>query len=268
MLGALIGAGSSIVGGLLSKKSAENQQKRAAKDRKNEVINRPSWIREGAEKAGFNPLTYMGVNGASTPGASGGPGPGAALASSIARAGEYFGDAIYQQSVDAKMAQTQEAAKRQLERVRRDQRRVQPKLSPSTVRRSSDPSRTAEGIEPKMAPYDEDREMEKLTATDGPGVTTIDNDFLPGPIHVPGDGGEPWGWDEVLTATMFGVPQTIYQGGKKIGNWIDDKRMDRHFDNMIDNRERQKQERSGQTGPNKDNTPEHLRRLGMPKGDN
>lgn len=55
-----------------------------------------------------------------------------------------------------------------------------------------------------------DRDVEVAPYTSGPGVTEINNAFTGGrPILVPGSDGEPWGIDEVITATAVGGPQYL-----------------------------------------------------------
>lgn len=70
--------------------------------------------------------------------------------------------------------------------------------------------RTANGAPPLGGrdPWINDRDMDIMPMSDGPGITRITNPLTGGvPIYVPGADGEPWGIDEVLTATIFGVPQ-------------------------------------------------------------
>lgn len=51
----------------------------------------------------------------------------------------------------------------------------------------------------------------------GAGLTGINNRGTFGPIVVPGDDGEPWGIDEVLTAAVVGLPQAGANLGEKFG---------------------------------------------------
>lgn len=59
MLGAIIGAGASLVGGFLNRKAQKDQYKRERSDAISDQINKLPRLRESAEKAGFNPLTAL-----------------------------------------------------------------------------------------------------------------------------------------------------------------------------------------------------------------
>lgn len=171
-------------------------------------------VREGAERSGFNPLTYLGATSGTAVGGSVAEVP--PLASFAATLGDIAQGMVNNRSVEAEEERLRQSAAMQLDRINREKavaggaggvalRTAAAGIgSPVTVRKAKLDSSAKE-----FAPYDADREMEKLTATDGPGITTIDNDFLPTPVHVPGDGGEPWGIDEVLTTVVAGIPQVV-----------------------------------------------------------
>lgn len=59
MWGAIIGAGASLIGGALNRKSQKDQYKRERNDAISDQINKLPRLRESAEKAGFNPLTAL-----------------------------------------------------------------------------------------------------------------------------------------------------------------------------------------------------------------
>lgn len=68
-LPALFSAGSSLLGGILNKKSAKKQQQQAQNFAKENSITDLTKLRQVAEKAGFNPLTAL-MGGAGSPAAS------------------------------------------------------------------------------------------------------------------------------------------------------------------------------------------------------
>lgn len=68
-IGALIGAGAGLIGGLLNRKSAKKQQEQAQQFAKENSITDLVKLRDMAKKAGFNPLTALAA-GAGTPAAS------------------------------------------------------------------------------------------------------------------------------------------------------------------------------------------------------
>lgn len=68
-IGALIGAGAGLIGGILNRNSAKKQQKEAQDFAKENSITDLVKLRDMAKKAGFNPLTALQA-GAGTPAAS------------------------------------------------------------------------------------------------------------------------------------------------------------------------------------------------------
>ncbi|AXL15496.1 DNA pilot protein [Microviridae sp.] len=59
---ALISGGSSLIGGLLGRKKSKSAAQTLAEQRAHEE-QRYTWLRDGAQKAGFNPLTVLGAAG-------------------------------------------------------------------------------------------------------------------------------------------------------------------------------------------------------------
>jgi len=90
MIGALIGAGTSLLGGLLGKKSAEKQAKQNIKIQKQFAQEGIQWKVKDAEKAGVHPLYALGAQTHSfSPVSVGDPLPGA-----IADMGQGIGRAV------------------------------------------------------------------------------------------------------------------------------------------------------------------------------
>lgn len=131
LIGSLVSAGAGLVGGLFGgnkeAKSAKDQQEKQYKLNRQEAINRGEWIREGAEKSGFNPLTYLGVNGGSVGGYSGaGGGGGSAMAAPLASFAASLGDAagaLFENSETTEEAEqkTIKSVKQQQQRLEREQ---------------------------------------------------------------------------------------------------------------------------------------------------
>lgn len=144
----VISAGLKFVGSLLGGNDGESSRDNRIQQEKL-IRKKPQMIREGAERAGFNPLTYMmsGATGSSVAPGTGGNSPLAswdALASVV----DAVGAAKDQIEADNKQ---QETAKRQLERVAQDQRQsgapgnpateTKPAVSPETVEMLGEPAR-------------------------------------------------------------------------------------------------------------------------------
>lgn len=91
MLGALIGAGSSLIGGLLGNKSAKDAAKANLKAQKQFAQNGIQWKVKDAQKAGIHPLYALGAQTTSfTPSFVGSN----SLAEGVAQAGQNIGRAI------------------------------------------------------------------------------------------------------------------------------------------------------------------------------
>lgn len=97
--GSLISAGASLLGGFVSGKDANKNHKKQVERMRNQQVmlqhqldaGRPSWIRQGAEAGGFNPLLFAGPSGVagnlSSPAITSNP-----MGDAIARAGAVVAD--------------------------------------------------------------------------------------------------------------------------------------------------------------------------------
>ena len=114
MIGALIGAGSSLLGGILG-----NRAEKKATARQNEY-NKPINVRARAEEGGFNPLLWAGQGNIQTQ-ASGG---GALLGNSIANAGLAIADGLT----------SEKKLKIERERLEMDKTRLEKLIQNATIR--------------------------------------------------------------------------------------------------------------------------------------
>lgn len=83
------------------------------------------------------------------------------------------------------------------------------------------PARMASG---KGAWLDPSRQVEREPVSNTGGFIQIQNRVTNGPVNIPGDGGEPWGWDENLMAGLWAAPQVIWNTGRKAIDAIDRER--------------------------------------------
>lgn len=245
---------SSVLGALTAAKGLRDKPKeRSPRDN---LLSQARGAREAAEKYGFNPLTMLqyGQTGAST-GLMGGTPP---LASIEALTGN-LAALDREVSGDADRDRAAKQLELELARVKLDQLKAGAALvqrhdhaadgvgrGPSPLgRRAATVGTPAGGAvrRTRMAgslptggasdnpddPYHE-RKVEKLSNTGG--VIEIQNTWTGGEaVSIPGDGGEPWGVDELATAVIIGAPQVAGSainravfGGKRVDRWVKEKR--------------------------------------------
>lgn len=218
--------------GFIGEKEANDSAKNAAA--RDSYNNSPQGIRANAEQAGFNPLTVL------TSGRSFGAGYQPQFGNALGHLGQGITDAI-----NGREQLKIQKAELEIERRRVDQLAKAMTLGPKipgiygarsgygTSKRSgktgaaralpSDPSVPSLGgsggsqrigsPNAGLAPH---REVDRTPFTSGPGIIDIDNaftDFMGGPVVVPGDGGEPWGVDELAGVAISAGPQIIGRGG-------------------------------------------------------
>lgn len=121
-LGAIIGAGASIIGGMLGNNSAKKQQNRQiAFAREEREYNKPTNIRARAEEAGFNPLLFIGpgVGNAASGGISGGSAN--YMGQAIADAGLLIAEGMRNKSAETKRINDLEAQNKELQKKLVDQ---------------------------------------------------------------------------------------------------------------------------------------------------
>lgn len=221
MFGLIGGIVSSVAGGLLKRRDAKKERQRSLGDDAMRFVR----LREGAEAAGFNPLTALEYGGTIASHPSG----VAPLASHQALRGVV-------QSVSDKVTgrAERERVRDQLEidlaKVRLDQAiaEVQAARVPALGRASrvsaigrltgSGPlsTRTGDAIDPRNTnPIAGNRKKEILELPNTPGVFEIENAVTGGPVTIPGDS-EPWGIDELATAVIVGGPQVVANHRKSL----------------------------------------------------
>ncbi|MFD1881001.1 hypothetical protein [Paracoccus pacificus] len=237
-LGSILGiakAGVDILGGLFGLKKANEKQPGPREN----LLAQAQGAREAAAKYGFNPLTMLQY-GQTGPGLSGGAPP---LASIDLLSGGLAGldDVI---SGDAARRRQADQLELDLAKIRLDQARsgvyqIEPQavhsigVGPSPLGRRSGQvvQRNVQVVTPRMAarsarnpgysgPTGKFSAGESRVTPGRPvkvdevsntgGVIEVENAFTGGPVIIPGDGGEPWGWDEMATALMWGAPQVVY----------------------------------------------------------
>lgn len=229
MLGALIGAGASLLGGVLG-----NRASKKAHD-KDTYNNSPQGIRANAEAAGFNPLIFAG------PGTGTGARYTPAFSNPLAGAGAILSDGYYQQEQLKIQKAELEQENQRLENMAKKfsltppipglyggQYGARTKARTSGVAGSAassvsagdaDGSNTLGATGAIVAPG---REVEVAKYASGPGLTEINNAITGGGVVVPGADGEPWGIDEVATGVLVGGPQVMWNYGKKLGGRLAD----------------------------------------------
>lgn len=224
--GAVIAAGASLIGGAQARKDERKGI------REQNAYNHPSAIRARAEEAGFNPLLFIGPNtGTQTTAFQGGQ-----MGQAITDAGMAFGSAIDQRSKQAKAIEQLEAQNEALrQRVTEAARppiggiysQSMPALASLVGGAGVNAPMGSQSLEPSAtgpsapSPLFGDRPHQVMPSADGAGITRITNQFTgPDGIYVPGADGEPWGFDEVLTAAVVGGPQLIWRDMKSVPHGI------------------------------------------------
>ncbi len=219
----IISAGISLLGGLFGGKKKDPTPA-------SNIVSQAAGVRQASEQYGFNPLTLLqyGQPG----GALGGGSPPLASNELILGAMKDVVDVV---SGDAARRRAAADLELELGRVKLDQLRgsvlgVAPSAAgavgsgaPALGRRAA--TVVAQPfVNPKLGMAENwlspGREKQAQPVSNGAGVTEIDNRFtdaVGGPISVPGDGGEPWGIDEVVTALGFGGAQVAWRLGKAAG---------------------------------------------------
>lgn len=218
----------SAVGGVLSGLGGLFGKKPKQITPKQQVMGTAEGAREAAEAYGFNPLTLLGANIASGQLAGGTP----PLASA-----QLLADSVAQMTpeAEAERKRQQEADQVQLELAKQqyEANKIALAFAPDSAvnamngvfgRRSSIVQQASQrpapskigGNEP-VVPYDAEnpvapgRPKQVMPMANGSGMTELQNPFTDNrPIVVPGDGGEPWGIDELLTAVVVGGPQVAW----------------------------------------------------------
>lgn len=219
--GALFSGGLKLLGGLFGSK------KKTPTPREN-LLSQAQGAREAADKYGFNPLTMLQYG--QTSGAMGGGG-GAPLASTELLMGalDDFTDAF-----SGEAAQRAEANRLELElgKIKLEQLRaggVQARLSAASAvgdgasplgpRAATVGTSNRAGYTPLSFSTQTDLAPGFDIKTGGinrtSGLMAVNNALTRGDVWMPGDGSEPWGFDEVLTALAVGAPQVVY-------NWWSD----------------------------------------------
>lgn len=188
--------------------------------------------RQAADKFGFNPLTMLQYGNPA--GAGFVPQGGTPPLASIAAITGGLADINDVTSGDKARRDAAEELQNDLLRVQIDKLRsgvvaspvaatavqsVSPIPSPLGRRADVQATRTTAAAPAKFSQgeniFAPGRKEDIAPLVNSPGAFEIENAMTPyGSITLPGEG-EPWGFDEGLTAVAFGAPQLVWQAGKK-----------------------------------------------------
>lgn len=170
-----------------------------AQDRANYKYNRfaasPAGIRQMAEDAGFNPLVFAGSTGSLIPNYT--PTMGRDIANAFAMQAD-TGNAIEQLKIQRSRL---ELENRRLEQVAKAAS-LKPKFGGVYSQKTEQQQAPDVGSLDVVASIDPRRGVKHNPIGSGAGITAIDVPLMGGPIYVPGDQGEPWGIDELVTAVV------------------------------------------------------------------
>ena len=259
----LAGIGSLIGGaaGLFSKK-------KGAPSARENTVKLAQGARQAAERYGFNPLTMLGAGSSMGGGGGGGDAPPLASIQMLTEGLKSVDDAI---SGDAERRRQADQLQIDLAKVQLEQARsgviasgstaadsVGGSLSPLGAPRGTHVQKTARAVParfsasasaaaPAAKPKGKFSQGENSDApgrkediaplTNSPGFFEIENSWTGGPVSIPGEG-EPWGFDEMVTALVFGVPEVmgnhannVLFDGKRVDKWWKDTRKAREKSN-------------------------------------
>lgn len=182
-------------------------------------------LREGAERSGFNPLTYAQIMGGST--ISGGGSSGPAPLASVGAALSTFGNAMLDREIaEEQQERTHKSAMAQLEAIQRSQREaggvggVITRTVGGLASRAAGGGTSPDGF--AGAAIDAERKIDVADVMNTPGANVIENDWTFGPVYLPGS--EPPEADEAVMMAPIILPQISYNVGGKLGRELDKKR--------------------------------------------
>lgn len=206
-----------LLGGIFSLFGASRARSQAKKDASNKFVD----LRNAAIKGGFNPLTALEATGGSGFGAYPSSAPPLASVELLTGALEAGADEL---SGDAGRRRSADELNNDLAVLRLDQARsgvvaYRPPSAansmggqPSLSGRVTPTVATTRGGFPPLGfgtAITGPRPVQVQPVSNTGGVIQIENNITGGPVYIPGDGGEPWGWDELATALLVGAPQVV-----------------------------------------------------------
>lgn len=221
--GTVLDLGSSLLSGIFGSSSRKKAEARAHVANQNRFV----YLREAAEKGGFNPLTAL-MSGYGSQGGGGYSTPPLASSTALQGAMASVSDLLTGRTAQ-RMAEDKKRAELLELEVNALKAGSQFMQDPATFRaRATSPGQGASGSvgggrggfngpipsgrAATMAAVASDREQQDMPVSSGPGLTVIQNDLLgPEGLVVPGADGEPWGVDEVATAVIAGIPQLMHR---------------------------------------------------------
>lgn len=195
--------------------------------------------RIGAERSGFNPLTYLAATAGTSVGGSmegSGPGPLASTAAMLSS----IGNAMYERETAEEMQErNHKSAMQQLEAINKAQaeaggagsvvtRTGAARLASNRAAQEVDPTFAGDVIDPR-------RGVDPAKVVNTPGANVIENDWTFGPVFLPGS--EPPEADEAVLMAPIIIPQISRNVGEHVGNVLD---RERWAADMADSIKRQK----------------------------
>lgn len=211
---ALISAGGSLMGAIAGgSDTARDNRRQTYKLTRELAWHQPTWVRQGAQSAGFNPLTVLGAN--LSPATVTGATPEAPPLASIGAAMQTFGNAMFdKQTAEAQQKRTHDSAIAQLERVHELQQEaggaagvITRTVGAPLGSRAANAAAAASEKEYGGAAIDAARDVNVDPVMNTAGANVIENDWTGGPVYVPGS--EPPEATDVVFSTPFIVPQIV-----------------------------------------------------------
>lgn len=225
----LLSGASSILGGVFGSSSARRERKAAEKREREKYIA----LRDNAAAGGFNPLTALLAGGASGGGSSWGGGTPLAstelILGGLRDLGQVFTGATSQEAARARLetdiaqikldsAAATLAKERTLLATAAD-RQAQGQFRTRAVRIGPGAKTGSPTVNSTVAGgsiVDPSRKVESMPITNSSGAIEISNAGTAGTVYLPGDAGEPWGADEMVTVATLGTPQVLNNHVKQI----------------------------------------------------
>lgn len=215
---ALISTGGSLLGGLFGGSSDDGARENRKQTLKL-IREKGDAVREGAERSGFNPLTYLGATaGTSVSGGGGGSGPGPLA--SIGAALQTYGNAVLENAIsEQQQERAHQSAIAQLDHIAKQQAdaggasRVVTQTLGGRMSLPAAKATAPAGSEFSGGVIDRRRDVEATDIQNTPGANVIENDWTAGPVYLPGS--EPPETEDMLLSAPVIVPQLVHNWGAR-----------------------------------------------------
>lgn len=211
---ALIGAGASLLGGILGKPKRVSAQTNSRQG----ILGQAQGAREAAEKYGFNPLTLLGVSSPL------GPSEGSNyMGNAISEAGLLLADAVSQRQGAGTLSKVQAENQRLRDQVK--DLTLRPPVPGVFAQRQAEAASEQPDIEglrplPETSAVDPRRDVDHEPARTTSGFMTVDNPYAPWPLYFPTlDGDEALQWYDWPTLAIGIGANAAARGGR----WLYDR---------------------------------------------